>query len=327
MTQTLSVATASGSSARERMSLWRLIGTDSLYRWIVIAGAALTLAVASRRLQVNVDLHIFVVLFAVFAGVYGFGLLLAWLGAYTKSFVFTGSSDFFLSYAQLMIFSGLATGLQFVVFATNFPLADAAFLRADAALGFDWYSYHAWLEHHPAIDVVLHYAYASPLVQLLAVFFVHCMRRSDDGGGDFIWCFMTTLLIVYAVALLFPALGYPGGIGQEHIDVLVAARHGTVNAVAGIVTFPSFHAALGVLFVYAMRAVKPMLVISVPLNALLILATPPIGGHYLVDVVAGVAVAGLAIALVRRFRSPSRVAVRQTVMQPMRGVTGTGVPA
>lgn len=285
------------------------------------------MAVAGRQLQVNFDLHVFVAPFAVVVGIYAFGLLLAWLGAYTKSFVFTGSADFFYSFAQLMIFSGFATGLQFIVFATNFPLADAAFLRADAAVGFDWIGYRAWLAQHPTFEVALHYAYSSPLVQMLAVFFVHCMRRSDDGSGEFIWCFMITLLIVNAVALPFPALGYPGGIGQQHIDVLVAARHGTVNELAGIVTFPSFHAAVGVLFVYAMRAVKPLLVISVPLNALLILATPPIGGHYLVDVIAGVAVAVASIALVRRFRSSRTAAGPQSVTQPTRRVTGTGVAA
>lgn len=318
---------ASRSSARETTSLWRLIGADSLCRWIVIAGVALTLAVAGRGLQVNLDLHIFVAPFAVVVGVYGFGLLLAWLGAYTRSFVLTGSGDFFYSFAQLMIFSGFATGLQYIVFAMSFPLADEAFQRADAALGFDWIGYSSWLAQHPTLDVVLHYAYSSPLVQMLAVFLVHCMRRSDDGCGEFIWCFMITLLIVNVVALPFPALGYPGGIGQHHIDVLVAARNGTVSGLAGIVTFPSFHAAVGVLFMYAMRAVKPLLVISVPLNALLVLATPPIGGHYLVDVVAGLVIAGVAIALVRRFRSPRRAAAPQSVMQPIRGATGTGAAA
>ena len=202
------------------MSLGRLIGADSLYRWIVIAGVSLTLAIGLRGMQVDINLHGFIKPLAVIVGMYGFGLLLAWLGAYTKSFVFTGSADFFCSVSQLVIFLTFAGGLQYIVFATNFPLADDMFLRADAALGFDWDRYRAWLAQHPTLEVVFHYAYSTTPLQVLALFFLHCMRRDDDGNGEFIWCFIVCLLIVNVVALPFPALGYPGAIGQHHIDVL-----------------------------------------------------------------------------------------------------------
>lgn len=309
------------------MSLGRLIGADSLYRWIIIAGVALTLAVFLRGMRVTFDLHDFGKPLALTAGIYGFGLLLAWLGAWTKSFVFTGSADFFCSAAQLAFFSTFAIGLQYVVFATNFPLADDAFLRADAALGFDWDKYSTWLAQHPTLEGVFDCAYSSTGVQLFTLFFVHCMRSDDDGNGEFIWCFMITLLIVLAVALPFPALGYAGKIGQQHIDELVAARNGMVSGINGIVTFPSFHAAVGVLFVYSVRAIKPLLVIAVPLNALLILSTPPHGGHYLVDVIAGLVIAGVTIALVRRFRAPLRAADRRAVAPPGHDVGTTGVAA
>lgn len=306
------------------MSLGRLIGADSLCRWIIIAGVALTLAAFLPGMKVSFDLHDFGKPLAVTAGVYGFGLILAWLGARTKSFVFTGSSDFFCSAAQLTFFSTFAIGLQYVIFATNFPLADDAFLRADTALGFDWDRYSNWLARHPTLDGVFDSAYASPGVQLLCLFVVHCMRRDDDGNGEFMWCFMITLLLVQTVALPFPAMGYPGKIGQQHIDQLIAARNGMVTGIDGIITFPSFHAAVGVLFVYAVRAIKPLLVIAIPLNALLILATPPHGGHYLVDVIAGVVVAGVAIALVRRFRAPQRNADRRSEAPPAHDVGTTG---
>ena len=319
---------ASGPFAERRtMSLGRMIGADSFCRWIIIAAVALTLAVFLRGMKISFDLHDFGKPLALTAGIYGFGLLLAWLGAWTRSFVFTGSADFFCSAAQLTFFSTFTIGLQYVVFATNFPLADDAFLRADAALGFDWDKYSTWLAQHPTLDGVFDCAYSSAGVQLFTLFFVHCMRSDDDGNGEFIWCFMITLLIVLAVALPFPALGYPGKIGQQHIDALVAARDGTVIGLDGIVTFPSFHAAVGVLFVYSVRAIKPLLVIAIPLNALLILATPPHGGHYLVDVIAGLVVAGVAIALVRRFRAPRRAADRRSMARPAQDFGGTGVGA
>jgi membrane-associated phospholipid phosphatase len=44
------------------------------------------------------------------------------------------------------------------------------------------------------------------------------------------------------------------------------------------------------------------LAVFAPLNVLMILATVPCGGHYLVDTIAGLAVAVVAILVVRKIR-------------------------
>ena len=67
----------------------------------------------------------------------------------------------------------------------------------------------------------------------------------------------------------------------------------------GIITFPSFHAAACVLYLWALWAVWWMRPIVVLTNGLMLLSTPIGGGHYFVDVFAGVAVAVLAIAAAR----------------------------
>jgi membrane-associated phospholipid phosphatase len=64
----------------------------------------------------------------------------------------------------------------------------------------------------------------------------------------------------------------------------------------GIITFPSFHAAACVLYLWALWAIWWMRPIMVVTNGLMLLATPVGGGHYFVDVFAGMAVAVLAIA-------------------------------
>ena len=55
----------------------------------------------------------------------------------------------------------------------------------------------------------------------------------------------------------------------------------------GIITFPSLHAALGVLFPAALWHVSGVRWIALALNALLLISTPAYGSHYVVDVVAG----------------------------------------
>jgi len=77
---------------------------------------------------------------------------------------------------------------------------------------------------------------------------------------------------------------------------------------SGIVQFPSFHAAAAVILTYSARGVKWLLAVLAPVNALVILATLPCGGHYLVDTIAGLAVAVISILIVRKTR-------REIVMQ------------
>ena len=72
--------------------------------------------------------------------------------------------------------------------------------------------------------------------------------------------------------------------------------------VEGIITFPSFHAALGVLFPYALRQIKWAFWPAMLVNGTMILSTPVVGGHYLVDVIAGVVVAAASILLLRSIR-------------------------
>jgi PAP2 superfamily len=61
--------------------------------------------------------------------------------------------------------------------------------------------------------------------------------------------------------------------------------------VEGIISFPSFHTTLAILLVYGARHHRWLLAVLVPLNMLLIAAALSVGGHYLVDLPAGAAVA------------------------------------
>ena len=64
-----------------------------------------------------------------------------------------------------------------------------------------------------------------------------------------------------------------------------------LDSLEGIITFPSFHAALGVLFVWAFWRTPVVRWIAVGVNVANIAATPVSGGHYFVDALAGLLVA------------------------------------
>ena len=67
----------------------------------------------------------------------------------------------------------------------------------------------------------------------------------------------------------------------------------------GLVTFPSFHTTLAIITTYAVRGVRYVFAPVCALNAVVIVATLPEGGHHLIDLVAGALIAAVAIAVAR----------------------------
>jgi len=75
---------------------------------------------------------------------------------------------------------------------------------------------------------------------------------------------------------------------------------GLFPVVVGMITFPSFHAAAGVLAIWAFWGVWWMRPFALIVYIAMILATPLVGGRYFIDVLAGVGLAVLAIILAKR---------------------------
>jgi len=69
--------------------------------------------------------------------------------------------------------------------------------------------------------------------------------------------------------------------------------------VQGIVIFPSFHAALAVICAASGWRFRRGRLIFVCANALIVAASPAFGGHYFVDIAAGITLAALTILAVR----------------------------
>ncbi|WP_224788929.1 phosphatase PAP2 family protein [Pandoraea terrae] len=88
----------------------------------------------------------------------------------------------------------------------------------------------------------------------------------------------------------------------EDVSHFYALRSGTVSVLdplQGLMSFPSFHTITAVLCAYAVRSVQPVFPLAVVLNVVMVCSTPTQGGHYLSDVLAGLAVAVVAILAVR----------------------------
>ncbi len=214
--------------------------------------------------------------------------------------------------AMWLSFTELGCILSYLVAYMRMPLYDVEFTKLDAVLGFYWPGWFEFIRTHGILDVVLFLAYFSLIPQIIGsiIFFAHAERANRNRE---LFCMaVVALCLTEVVAGTFPAVGafYHFKIEMARATHLADLFHllaGTQKnfsslTMEGIVTFPSYHAAMAVIFMYVHRGQRFLFPAIVVLNFLLLLSTPTFGGHYLVDIVAGVLVATLSIFIFRQIK-------------------------
>jgi hypothetical protein len=219
-------------------------------------------------------------------------LMLAWFAvtaAYTMSFAI-------LSYLSVTL---------------NRPLVDQELVALDRALGFDWLTVYLWVRDHEGLHRLLRFAYDSGLWQIILVMVLLAFIGRHEDLAEFVLLMMLTLVVILIVSSIFPASSTYTYFGVDDpgtassISDFDKLRRGTLRLmnpmpVQGLVSLPSYHAAMGLLFIWAFRHVRLLFPAAVVLNIALLASTPTHGGHYLVDVIAGLLVCAVMIWLVRR---------------------------
>lgn len=217
--------------------------------------------------------------------------------------------------AQIIAFSACAASLSYAVAVTDGPLWDGTFQALDQSLGLDWLAYLHGLNDHPWLGHVLSLAYQSLMPQLAVVVIVLGFSGRFSAVREFVLAFVMTGTFSVVLSGLVPAMGTYRHFGLRpedfpalnptapylHLAHLAGLRDGTFQVVSlhhiqGIITFPSVHAALGVLFIRYFWMSQLTRWPGLALNAMLLAATPIDGGHYFVDVAAGALIAVIAVA-------------------------------
>jgi membrane-associated phospholipid phosphatase len=215
--------------------------------------------------------------------------------------------------AQIIAFASVAAPLSYVAAAAALPLWDADFAAWDRRLGCDWTAWLAFMNANPLLHRVGATAYASFAVQTTAVVVVLGYARQSRHWRIFQIALMATTLVTIAISALMPAAGAWGFWHLSLSDapnivpvtrdlplpVFFGLRDGSYRLLVadhadGIISFPSLHAALGLLFILGLWPVRSLRWIGFAVNAVMIAATPIDGSHYFADVIAGLAVAGSA---------------------------------
>ncbi len=222
---------------------------------------------------------------------------------------------------QVLLFSALGAVLSYLVARGGGPLWDETFDRWDDALGLDWLTFIRWVDDHPWTVRPLRLAYASliPQIIILVVVLGFTARLAQLRTVMFasILCGIVIICVSAFVPAVsnFPFLGLTSAdfrhidpwAGTVHMSHISALRDGTMEVIRlgemqGIITFPSYHAGLATVTMWGFWLTRiawvrwPGMIVA----AATIIATPVDGGHYFVDVFAGMAVAVASIAVAGR---------------------------
>ena len=196
----------------------------------------------------------------------------------------------------------------------DMPLMDGPLTRADAALGLHWMGFIGLVDAHPAFAGILAFAYSSFGIQLLGLPLILGAAGRYARCYKMILSYSVACYISSFVSIWFPALGTYStyGVAQDQLRSIDAhygfAFLGDFTAVrqqaefvlsaanaSGIITFPSVHAAVALLCAWAAWDLKPVRYVFIAWNALMAISAVSHANHYLVDIVAGVAIAGFSI--------------------------------
>jgi hypothetical protein len=204
---------------------------------------------------------------------------------------------------------------SYVVATLRMPLRDVEFARMDAALGFNWSAGFDWIMTSSSMTrYILEHAYNSMMVQVfVSIAFFAVIKRSDR-NRELLWIGMLSVIISVSLSGPFPALGpFTKGGMPSWSAVLVTIRDGsatkfTLDHLNGIVAFPSCHTVMAIVLVYVHRPPLRTFVPVAILNALMVVATPFAGHHYLVDMLSGAAIVAISIPIVHAAMRPRSLA-------------------
>lgn len=238
--------------------------------------------------------------------------------------------------AALAAFVCLSFGLAIACFASNtlaMPLQDSAMTAIDAFFGFDWIAITTWVSARPLIAQALAWSYSSCMLQMMGVALLLLATSRVSDLWDFLAILMLGLALTILVAAVVPAASpavhlQPAsslldamaqfGATYNYADQFAALRDGKLTLFVageakGILTFPTYHVVVALVLTYAVRHWWFLLWPATGLNALVIISTVPIGGHYVIDIVGGVLVFASCVVVVDWVNRPRRLFVGQTV--------------
>ncbi|HXH15618.1 MAG TPA: phosphatase PAP2 family protein [Sphingomonas sp.] len=235
------------------------------------------------------------------------------------------------AFLQMTIFTVLGVVLAYALAAHAGDLWDSRLAAADRALGFDWPLVLLVLDRFPPVIWVLGLAYHSLTLQMIVVIVVLSGTSRFETLRTMVCAAILSGFVTILISGVVPAMGnlfdpfhyrhlWPSIAWLER-DLITGLRDGSLHVLdltmlMGIVSFPSFHATLAAIFIWALWSVPRLAVPGGAWAILTIVATPVFGGHYGVDVIMGLLLAPPAILAAGRFTRRTQPSSRVLAVVP-----------
>lgn len=242
------------------------------------------------------------------------GLLLIAIASYARyRGTMPGLALYMIALGIFLSFMCASAIFVFLLFPLSFAPIDPLLIRLDGYFGYSWPGFVTALATMPLAGKALGYVYLSSIWQLFLVLTVLGWMRREVALYRFLIVGVLGLGIASLFWWVFPSFG-PATMTrvspevEAKIGLVVNAAYGdellrlaregaaiiTPEVVKGVIAFPSFHMIMACMVVWFSRRTSiflPMLV----LNIAMVPAILAHGGHYLVDLIGGVAVFALAV--------------------------------
>jgi len=195
----------------------------------------------------------------------------------------------------------------------EFPLRDVLLARMDMALGLNVPAIAAWTAAHPHWQILSDKSYDVLYLLLPIAMFLPGILGRREAAEQFIVANAAAFLISFPIFTLMPAIGpwagseFAGNAAQKACEASIIALHSgsKTAAVVGVVSFPSFHVIWAVLSARALWPIRGLRIVGVAMACLVTVSTVTTGWHYVVDVIAGFAMAGVALGIARLVVEPA----------------------
>ncbi len=202
------------------------------------------------------------------------------------------SATLLLAYGLLML------GLSYLGATTNRPFVDSTLDLVDRFFGIYSPSLVFWFNNHWGWETVFWFIYNTYVFQFLFIIFYFSFRRETIPLQRFLMQFMIVTPLSILVGTFYPAAGPYAWYGYTPSEELSSALQHLlqlrqqvvdITTVDGILTLPSFHSVMALVFTYTFRNERKIIFIPIAvLNVLMIFSCIPIGGHYFADLLAAI---------------------------------------
>ena len=230
-----------------------------------------------------------------------------------------------LAVAAFALFTFVVALANHSVLPLTRPLIDPILARWDATLGFHWPSALAFAAEYPTVTAIGKSIYNSTMFQVLLTTLALGFLGRTLHMERFVLSCMLGALITVGFWTVFPSFG-PASLYDVPQDVLdavmpvadpaygrsllefAAAEQESLASIErrGLIAFPSFHTVLALLVPLALWSVPVLRWTAVMINTAMVPFIVIHGGHFVVDLFAGVVVALIAWFLAGRLAKEPR---------------------